>query len=561
MSRAAVNGKAAKGQEDTNLKLLRELSHIAGNRHCFDCGQRGPTYVNVTIGSFVCMSCSGLLRGLTPPHRVKSISMASFTPEEIELFKSRGNDYCRKVWLATCSSKDSNVGSEKDPDRVNALKSFMSAKYEQKRYYVDPSKLSDIINSDMNHIRGVNGKTISDSPSSISNSSGSAMQKSPSLSSASSASSLSLHNQNNPSPILNNSRNSQQMNPHNRLVNSITLPDIKPLSSLIGPVNISSTTNQTNGSKSNNLVAGSLAMPNGKTKSTPVPIFINNLSSTSQQNQGKSVAVNGTSAYKDPWEGDNNNFNANFADFDAFNSNGKSGGNQGNGVNDLSNFANFDAFQQPLVPANNTVGIGVESSHSTKNIPPQLAHGMSEDKYAALKDLDNIFKQGGTNGDATGNGLGGSHGLSSSASFPANLSSSTGNSGLSGGWFSTSPNTGVNASSTNGSWGVNGASGANPHNPFFSNASSWQTPATAASNSLFSTSPGTGCFQTAGAAPNGFANPSGVVNGTANGLFGGNNGVFSNQLQPVSSSSFNKVANPFFTPMPTPSVNPTNPFL
>lgn len=31
-------------------------------------------------------------RGLTPPHRVKSISMASFTPEEIEFLKSRGNE-------------------------------------------------------------------------------------------------------------------------------------------------------------------------------------------------------------------------------------------------------------------------------------------------------------------------------------------------------------------------------------------------------------------------------------------------------------------------------------
>lgn len=31
-------------------------------------------------------------RGLTPPHRVKSISMASFTPEEIDFLKSRGNE-------------------------------------------------------------------------------------------------------------------------------------------------------------------------------------------------------------------------------------------------------------------------------------------------------------------------------------------------------------------------------------------------------------------------------------------------------------------------------------
>lgn len=31
-------------------------------------------------------------RGLTPPHRVKSISMATFNTEEIDFIKSRGNE-------------------------------------------------------------------------------------------------------------------------------------------------------------------------------------------------------------------------------------------------------------------------------------------------------------------------------------------------------------------------------------------------------------------------------------------------------------------------------------
>lgn len=307
------------------------------------------------------------------------------------------------MWLATSTSRDLHIGSEKDPDRVNALRSFMSAKYEQKRYYIDPSKLPQ---SELNEIQAQVAKALSSSSSSISNSSGSAMQKSPSLSSASSASSLSLHNQSNPSPILNNTRsNNSHVNSHNRLVNSITLPDIKPLSSLLGPVNISSSTsaatNQMNGSKSNNLVGGSLGLSNGKPTSTPVPInFINNLSSSSQQqNQGKSssgMLLNGTSSMcsNDPWEGDNNNFNANFADFDAFNSNSKNGG--GNGVNDLSlsNFANFDAFQMPLLPGNNGSS-GMGDGPSVNNLQPAPTNGTEgEDKYAALKDLDNIFKQG-----------------------------------------------------------------------------------------------------------------------------------------------------------------------
>ena len=52
---------ARKKLDEKNLKILRELLARPGNKHCFDCNQRGPTYVNVTIGSFVCTTCSGML--------------------------------------------------------------------------------------------------------------------------------------------------------------------------------------------------------------------------------------------------------------------------------------------------------------------------------------------------------------------------------------------------------------------------------------------------------------------------------------------------------------------
>lgn len=52
---------ARKKQDEKNLKILRELVSLPGNKHCLDCNQRGPTYVNVTIGSFVCTKCSGML--------------------------------------------------------------------------------------------------------------------------------------------------------------------------------------------------------------------------------------------------------------------------------------------------------------------------------------------------------------------------------------------------------------------------------------------------------------------------------------------------------------------
>ncbi|XP_029628677.1 arf-GAP domain and FG repeat-containing protein 1 [Salmo trutta] len=83
---------AKRKQEEKHLKMLREMTSLPPNRKCFDCDQRGPTYANMTVGSFVCTSCSGILRGLNPPHRVKSISMTTFTQQEIEFLQKHGNE-------------------------------------------------------------------------------------------------------------------------------------------------------------------------------------------------------------------------------------------------------------------------------------------------------------------------------------------------------------------------------------------------------------------------------------------------------------------------------------
>ena len=47
--------------DEIKLRLLRKIVSLSENRQCFDCLQKGPTYVNATIGSFVCTKCSGLL--------------------------------------------------------------------------------------------------------------------------------------------------------------------------------------------------------------------------------------------------------------------------------------------------------------------------------------------------------------------------------------------------------------------------------------------------------------------------------------------------------------------
>jgi Arf-GAP domain and FG repeat-containing protein 1 len=82
-----------------------------------------------------------MLRGLTPPHRVKSISMATFTQEEIDFLKERGNEFCRAIWLGLMPQNTTH--SSKDEQK---MKDFMSAKYELKRYYLDPAMANQLLN-------------------------------------------------------------------------------------------------------------------------------------------------------------------------------------------------------------------------------------------------------------------------------------------------------------------------------------------------------------------------------------------------------------------------------
>ncbi|XP_061878296.1 arf-GAP domain and FG repeat-containing protein 1b isoform X2 [Entelurus aequoreus] len=128
---------AKRKQEETHLKMLREMTSLPANRKCFDCDQRGPTYVNMTVGSFVCTTCSGILRGLNPPHRVKSISMTTFTQQEMDFLQKHSNEVCKHIWLGLYDDRTSVVPDFREPQKV---KEFLQEKYEKKRWYVPPDQ-------------------------------------------------------------------------------------------------------------------------------------------------------------------------------------------------------------------------------------------------------------------------------------------------------------------------------------------------------------------------------------------------------------------------------------
>ncbi|XP_036414629.1 arf-GAP domain and FG repeat-containing protein 1a isoform X2 [Colossoma macropomum] len=151
---------AKRKQEEKHLKMLREMTSLPPNRKCFDCDQRGPTYANMTVGSFVCTSCSGILRGLNPPHRVKSISMTTFTQQEIEFLQKHGNEVCKQIWLGLYDDRTSAIPDFREPQKV---KEFLQEKYEKKRWYVPPEQ-AKVVASVHASISGSSASSTSSTP-------------------------------------------------------------------------------------------------------------------------------------------------------------------------------------------------------------------------------------------------------------------------------------------------------------------------------------------------------------------------------------------------------------
>ncbi|CAD6190502.1 unnamed protein product [Caenorhabditis auriculariae] len=119
--------------EEKNINTIKELAHLPENKKCCECGQIGPTYVDLTVLSFCCTSCSGLLRGLNPPHRVKSINMSTFSNEEVEKLRSGGNEENHKTWMK------SYTGPKMSSLKKSDVQDYLIKKYEKKSWYASPS--------------------------------------------------------------------------------------------------------------------------------------------------------------------------------------------------------------------------------------------------------------------------------------------------------------------------------------------------------------------------------------------------------------------------------------
>ncbi|KAM9836313.1 arf-GAP domain and FG repeat-containing protein 2 isoform 1-T1 [Aulostomus maculatus] len=132
-----MSNRKHRDNQEICARKVRELAQSGVNKHCFECSQPGVTYTDITVGSFVCTSCSGMLRGLNPPHRVKSISMTTFSQQEVEFLQNHGNEVGRRTWLCVFDPKTDGCSDMKDSQK---FKEFLQDKYEKKKWHFSKSK-------------------------------------------------------------------------------------------------------------------------------------------------------------------------------------------------------------------------------------------------------------------------------------------------------------------------------------------------------------------------------------------------------------------------------------
>ncbi|KAJ3584903.1 hypothetical protein NHX12_013626, partial [Muraenolepis orangiensis] len=132
-----MSNRKHRDNQEMCARKVRELAQSGVNRHCFECSQPGVTYSDITVGCFVCTSCSGMLRGLNPPHRVKSISMTTFSQQEVEFLQNHGNEVGRRTWLCLFDPKADGCSDTRDSHK---FKEFLQDKYEKKKWHFSKSK-------------------------------------------------------------------------------------------------------------------------------------------------------------------------------------------------------------------------------------------------------------------------------------------------------------------------------------------------------------------------------------------------------------------------------------
>ncbi|EOY31345.1 ArfGap/RecO-like zinc finger domain-containing protein, putative [Theobroma cacao] len=116
-------------EDDKTERTIRALLKLPENKRCINCNLLGPQYVCTTFWTFVCTTCSGIHREFT--HRVKPVSMAKFSEEEVNALQAAGNERARQIYF---KAWDPQRNSLPDGSNLHRLRDFIKHVYVERKY-------------------------------------------------------------------------------------------------------------------------------------------------------------------------------------------------------------------------------------------------------------------------------------------------------------------------------------------------------------------------------------------------------------------------------------------
>ncbi|QDZ18714.1 Arf GTPase-activating protein [Chloropicon primus] len=130
--------KQSKEEHQRHMRILQRLLKKPENALCADCPSRSPRWASINLGVFICITCSGIHRGLgVHISKVRSTNLDTWFPEQVDFMTKMGNKKANAYWEAQCGPDFKKPGEQ---DRRN-LEDYIRAKYTRSKY-ADPEAVA-----------------------------------------------------------------------------------------------------------------------------------------------------------------------------------------------------------------------------------------------------------------------------------------------------------------------------------------------------------------------------------------------------------------------------------